>query len=99
MVLRPGGTYDISPAIYRRVLYYTGLRPGGTPENRRSCVKAEGPPSPAHHIDITGVVVVLSGDRVRDRLRHRRSPRNRFSHRNFNRPSGTQPPSQRALNC
>jgi hypothetical protein len=44
MVLRPGGTYDSSPAIYRRVRYYTGLRPGGTPEYRR-CVGAEGPPS------------------------------------------------------
>jgi hypothetical protein len=34
MVLRPGGTYDSSPAIYRRVRSYTGLRPGGTPEYR-----------------------------------------------------------------
>ena len=44
MVLRPGGTYDSSPAIYRRVRSYTGLRLGGTPEYRRSCVRAEGPP-------------------------------------------------------
>jgi hypothetical protein len=44
MVLRPGGTYDSSPAIYRRVRSYTGLRPGGTSEYRRSCVKAEGSP-------------------------------------------------------
>jgi hypothetical protein len=75
MVLRPGGRYDSSPAIYRRVRYYTGLRPGGgTSEYRRSCVKAEGPPlqnlvgrirrPPAHHIDNTGV--------GRDRLRARR---------------------------
>jgi hypothetical protein len=58
-------------------VYYTGLRPGGTAEYRRSCVKAEGPPllnlvgricrSPAHHIDNTGV-----GDPVRERLRARR---------------------------
>jgi hypothetical protein len=44
MVLRPGGTYDSSPAIYRRVRYYTGLRPGGTPEYRRSCAQTEDPP-------------------------------------------------------
>jgi len=83
MVLRPGGTYDSSPAIYRRVRYYTGLRPGGgTSDYRRSCVKAEGPPlqnlvgrirrPPAHHIDNTGVGVALGGDPVRDRLRARR---------------------------
>jgi hypothetical protein len=33
--LRPGGIYESSPAIYRRVRYYTGLRPGGTTEYRR----------------------------------------------------------------
>jgi hypothetical protein len=43
-VLRPGGTYDSSPAIYRRVRYYAGLRPGGTPEYRPLIAKAEGPP-------------------------------------------------------
>jgi hypothetical protein len=63
-------------------VYYTGLRPGGTAEYRRSCVKAEGPPllnlvgricrSPAHHIDNTGVGVALVGDPVRERLRARR---------------------------
>jgi hypothetical protein len=63
-------------------VYYTGLRPGGTAEYRRSWVKAEGPTllilvgtirrSPAHHIDNTGVGVVLVGDLVRERLRARR---------------------------
>ena len=38
------GLNDSSPAIYRWVRYYMGLRPGGTPEYRRSRVKAEGPP-------------------------------------------------------
>jgi hypothetical protein len=33
---RPGGTYDSSPAIYRRVRDNIGLRPGGTPEYRRA---------------------------------------------------------------
>src|ERR1700722_7559774 len=31
-VLRPGGTRDSSPAIYRRVNHKYDLRPGGTPE-------------------------------------------------------------------
>jgi hypothetical protein len=33
---RPGGTYDSSPAIYRRVRDHLGLRPGGTPEDHRA---------------------------------------------------------------
>ena len=33
---RPGGTYDSSPAIYRRVRDHMDLRPGGTPEYRRA---------------------------------------------------------------
>jgi hypothetical protein len=31
---RPGGTYDSSPAIYRRVWDHMEPRPGGTPEHR-----------------------------------------------------------------
>jgi hypothetical protein len=31
---RPAGTYDSSPAIYRRVRDHMDLRPGGTPEYR-----------------------------------------------------------------
>jgi hypothetical protein len=42
-VLRPGGTHDSSPAIYRRVRYYTACVPEGRP-NTLSCAKAEGPP-------------------------------------------------------
>jgi hypothetical protein len=30
----PGGTYESSPAIYRRVRDHMGPRPGGTPEYR-----------------------------------------------------------------
>ena len=36
MVLRPGGTDESSPAIYRRVRDHMGPRPGGTPEYRRA---------------------------------------------------------------
>jgi hypothetical protein len=60
--LRPGGTYESSPAIYRRVRYYTGLRPGGTTEYRRLMRQSRGPAF---------------------------AKLNRFSHRNFDRPSGT----------
>jgi hypothetical protein len=38
MVLGPGGTYDSSPAIYRRVVRkHMNPPPGGTPGYRRSC--------------------------------------------------------------
>jgi hypothetical protein len=39
--LRPGGTFDSSPAIYRRVNYKNGPRPGGTFESWPRLVSEE----------------------------------------------------------